>query len=74
MYFYGREESYPGRVVYKVPYLGLPVLAVGDASVFVYLVLFCFGIFSLIQAGKAAKQARLANKPSIVRKQMNKSQ
>ena len=68
-YFFGRDETYPGRVVYRIPFVGLIGLLVGDPMVFIYLIVFAWLIRAGIDAGKAAKAARSAAKPSIVRKQ-----
>jgi hypothetical protein len=68
-YFFGRDDTYPGRVVYRIPLVGLLGLLVGDPMVFVYLVLFAWLIRAGIDAGNAAKRAREAAKPAIVRKQ-----
>ncbi len=75
-YFFGRDEKYPGRVVFKIPYIGAPVLFFGDASVFMYLLAFIFLFYSLIQAGQAAKKARLAARApaAAIKSKLNKSQ
>ncbi len=75
-YFFGRDDKYPGRVFFKIPYVGLPLLAFGDASVLVYILGFVYLIYALIQAGQAAKKSRLAARAGIVRKTsaLNKSQ
>jgi hypothetical protein len=75
-YFFGRDERYPGRAVFRIPYIGAPVLFLGDASVFVYLLGFVFLFYSLIQAGQAAKRARIASRApaAAIRSKLNKSQ
>lgn len=75
-YFFGRDERYPGRVIFKIPLLGLPVLFFGDASVVMYLLAFVFLFYSLIQAGTAAKKARLAARAptAAIKSKLNKSQ
>jgi hypothetical protein len=77
-YFFGRDEKYPGRVLYKIPFVGALVLFFGDASVFMYLLAFVFLFYSLIQAGQAAKKARLAARAgapaSVIKSKLNKSQ
>ena len=60
---------------FKIPYVGLPLLAFGDASVLLYLLGFVYLMYALIQAGRAAKRARLAARPAIVKAaKLNKSQ
>lgn len=61
-YLYGRDEFTPGVVWYKIPLLGYPILLLGDGSVFVYLVVLAFALNALVQAGSAAKKARLGRK------------
>ncbi len=74
-YFFGKDANEPGRVFFKIPYVGLPVLAFGDASVLLYILGFGYVMYSLIQAGRAAKRARLAARPAIVKAaKLNKSQ
>jgi hypothetical protein len=74
-YFFGKDANEPGRVFFKIPYVGLPVLAFGDASVLLYVLGFVYVMYALIQAGRAAKRARLAGRPGIVKAaKLNKSQ
>lgn len=63
----GRDESYPGRVWAKLPWIGTPVVALGGhLSIVSYLGIVAFGIYSIILAGAEARRVR--PKPRIITK------
>jgi hypothetical protein len=65
-YVNGRDESYPGRVVAKLPWIGLPLAWVGGSgSLLVYVAIVIYVVYSVFLAGRAAKKARAAAKPRI---------
>jgi len=65
-YVNGRDETYPGRVVAKLPWLGIPFFWLGgDFTLLVYVAVVFFGIYSIVLAGIEAKKAKLALRPKI---------
>lgn len=67
-FFAGRDDSYPGRVFYKIPYIGLLPLAFGEPIVLVYLAALAYTLYALIKAGQIAKKSRLGPSKPFAKK------
>lgn len=74
-YVNGRDDSYPGRVYFKLPWLGTPLAWVGgDVSILLYAIVVAFVVYSVILAGQEAKRARAALRPRIPGSALSRSQ
>lgn len=74
-YVNGRDDSYPGRVYFKVPWLGTPLAWVGgDSSIVLYASVVAFCVYSIVLAGQEAKRARALLRPRIPGSALSRSQ